>query len=109
MIPDACLPVLAVPSAATRAFRHRLAWRPCNSRLTPIWSTGLLCANATVPLDYCSPSRGGRNEKTIDIAVIKLPALARRDLSGGAIGVGRTRRIGTLFINFGTEGGVWQY
>ncbi|GHF19582.1 hydrolase [Amycolatopsis deserti] len=56
-----------------------LAWSGCGD--------GFECATAAVPLDYRRP-RG----RTIDLAVIKLPA------------ADRARRIGTLFVNFGGPG-----
>ena len=52
-----------------------------------------MCANATVPLDYC---RLGGSRETIDVAVIKLSALTPK------------RKIGTLFINFGRETRIRQ-
>ncbi|MBV8349401.1 MAG: hypothetical protein JOZ49_18320, partial [Mycolicibacterium sp.] len=56
-----------------------LSWASCGD--------GFLCATAEVPLDYHRP-----HGKQIDLAVIKLPA------------ADPSRRIGTLFVNFGGPG-----
>ncbi|MTE17390.1 alpha/beta fold hydrolase [Nocardia sp. CT2-14] len=56
-----------------------LHWTGCDS--------GFSCATARVPLDYAHPEA-----RSIDLALIKLPA------------TDPTRRIGTLFVNFGGPG-----
>jgi pimeloyl-ACP methyl ester carboxylesterase len=56
-----------------------LAWVDC--------ADGFLCATARVPLDYNRP-----HDEQIDVALIKLPA------------ADPSRRIGTLFVNFGGPG-----
>ena len=56
-----------------------LNWADCGD--------GFLCATAVVPLNYNRPS-----DEQIDLAVIKLPA------------TDPSRRIGTLFVNFGGPG-----
>ena len=56
-----------------------LSWAACGD--------GFVCATAQVPLDYNRP-----HGQAIDLAVIKLPA------------ADPSRRIGTLFINFGGPG-----
>jgi pimeloyl-ACP methyl ester carboxylesterase len=71
---DAYLDQLA-EAAATPS----LIWTDC--------AGGFLCATAEVPMDYNLP-----HGEQIDLAVIKLPA------------TDPTRRIGTLFINFGGPG-----
>ncbi len=56
-----------------------LAWGDC--------ADGFLCATARVPMDYDRP-----RDEQIDLALIKLPA------------ADPSRRIGTLFVNFGGPG-----
>ncbi|MBB6373823.1 pimeloyl-ACP methyl ester carboxylesterase [Pseudonocardia eucalypti] len=77
------LGVVAVPpyadELADAAATPALEWRDC--------AEGFQCATAQVPLDYREPER-----TKIDLALIKLPA---SDPS---------RRIGTLFVNFGGPG-----
>ena len=68
-------------------------WRRCTGLPEPLPGTetppsGFRCATLKVPLDYARPS--GR---TIDIALIKVPATDTR------------RRIGSLLLNFGGPGG----
>lgn len=86
-ITAACVAALAVSAAAVpSAVGQRpgpsqpLQWSDCGD--------GAQCATATVPKDYAHPRRG-----TLQLAVSRVPA---RDPS---------RRIGSLFVNFGGPGG----
>lgn len=68
----------AAPAAADP--RVKLDWQDCGE--------GAECATAAVPRDHSEP-RG----RTLDLAVVRLPA------------TDRSRRIGSLFVNFGGPGG----
>jgi pimeloyl-ACP methyl ester carboxylesterase len=71
---------LAAPAPRADAAVPRLDWRAC--------SDGFECAEAPVPRDHAHPE--GRE---VRLAVARLPAHDR------------TRRIGSLFVNFGGPGG----
>jgi pimeloyl-ACP methyl ester carboxylesterase len=68
-----------VDPLAEAADTPKVSWDPCDD--------GFLCATAGVPMDYNLP-----HGEQIDLAVIKLPA------------TDPSKRIGTLFINFGGPG-----
>src|SRR5690349_8938362 len=71
--------VLAL-AAASRASANGLVWSDCGD--------GFQCATFTVPRDYAQPKG-----PTLKLAVVRLPAQDK------------SRRIGSLFVNFGGPGG----
>lgn len=81
-VATAAVCAVAAPQAGAQKPRpvQPLQWSDCGR--------GAQCATATVPKDWSRPRRG-----TLDLAVVRVPA---RDPS---------RRIGSLFVNFGGPGG----
>ncbi|HEY6528169.1 MAG TPA: alpha/beta hydrolase [Cellvibrionaceae bacterium] len=67
-----------------------IVWQPCYTNDNP----ALLCASYAVPLDYQARKNTVESTKTIDIALIKLPAANTSKKS-----------LGSLFINPGGPGG----
>jgi pimeloyl-ACP methyl ester carboxylesterase len=76
--PSATVPMPSYPAALRRFYEQRLDWTGCGS---------YECALLSVPLDYAEP-----DGKTIDLAVLRVPATQR------------SRRIGQLVVDPGGPG-----